>query len=363
MSDEEGGGGGHGAVWLVSYADMVTLIMALFIVLYTMSQVDAAKMKKLVESMHQAFAPIAGGAEGVVGRKVKTPTAGLMPDGGPGQNPAMLIHAGGTPGNKKGESRADRELTAVVDDVAKLAKKLHVEKQLKTKLTGRGAVITLDETVSSSGGLVPFESGSAGLSGWFRRLLDSLAPKLRLTGNKIEVQGHTDSRPIRSAAYPSNWELSCARAGSVARYLEERHGFSRRQLVCSGFADSLPLTQGRNAAELARNRRIEIVITRQPIDAYDRLSRADAVSQPKDITSPIGNALVPTGLPHQKDHPPADGKPRPAPAKEPAASGGHGQADQHSEPPPRPEPAGNWGGDEHGAPAAAPGAAAEHGGH
>ncbi|NUQ01477.1 MAG: flagellar motor protein MotB, partial [Armatimonadetes bacterium] len=300
MSEEGGEGGGHGAVWLVSYADMVTLLLAFFVVMYTMSQVDAEKLKKLVMSMHSAFSPTYGDSGGVIGsRKVRPGTGGLVLGGHitPQTAPPLTPSAGR--GEVKGVSRASHDLASVADGVRVIAKEMKVEKQLKTKVSGRGVVISLEESATSSGSLVPFESGSAALLPGFRRLLDRLAPVLKDLTNKIEVQGHTDRRPIRTAAFPSNWELSGARAGSVVRYLVQHHGLRRRQFVCSGFADTVPVAHGDNPNDWARNRRIEIVVTRQPIDNYDSMTRADALTQQTDITGPIQNPVF-TGLPEPR---------------------------------------------------------------
>ena len=310
MSDE-GGGGGHGGVWLVSYADMVTLIMAFFVVMYTMSQVDAAKMKKLVESMHTAFSPSFGDKKGVLNSRLTPGSSGMINGGSVAPRTSPMINPSAKRADAKGASRAEKDLAAVVGDIQKIARDMHVEKQIKTRITPRGAVITLEETAASSGGLTPFQSGSAQLDRQFMQFLDKLAPALHDVTTKIEVQGHTDRRPIRSAAYPSNWELSAARAGSVVRYLQQRHGLSPRRFVCAGFADTLPVADENTPAGWARNRRIEIVVTKQPIDAYDQMSRADAVSKPRDLTDPLGRRLVPTGLPQPV---PETGQVEPAPA-------------------------------------------------
>lgn len=289
MSAEEDhdGGGGHGATWLVSYADMVTLIMAFFVVMYTMSQVDAAKMKKLVESMHSAFAPSLFTKPGFMGGDGNNGGSALVNGGAVEPSQAAAIPQAAGSGGGETASRAEKDLQAVVESVVRTAQQMHLDAQLKSEMTGRGAVISFGET-TGSGAISPFESGSAALDPKFIAVLDRLAPALRASANKIEVQGHTDTRPIRSAAFPSNWELSAARAGSVVRYLVQKHGFVARQFVCTGLADTNPLDSGNTPEAWAHNRRIEIVITRQPIDAYDQMTRAEAAEHPQDITQPLG---------------------------------------------------------------------------
>lgn len=109
-----------------------------------------------------------------------------------------------------------------------------------------------------------FESGQAELSLGGLALLRRLLPVLRDSPHPIAVHGHTDALPIRSARFPSNWELSGARAGSVVRYFEA-NGIDRQRLRAVGFADTRPLADNRNADGRAQNRRVELVLE-QPAD-------------------------------------------------------------------------------------------------
>lgn len=104
-----------------------------------------------------------------------------------------------------------------------------------------------------------FESGQADLSLGGLALLRRLLPVLRDSPHPIAVHGHTDALPIRSARFPSNWELSGARAGSVVRYFEA-NGIDRQRLRAVGFADTRPLADNRNADGRAQNRRVELVL-------------------------------------------------------------------------------------------------------
>lgn len=304
MSDE-GGGGGHGAVWLVSYADMVTLLLAFFIVMYTFSQVDAAKLEKVVVSMHQAFSPVFSDSEGGGPGKDAVPTisGGLVPGGAVASGRQTLPSAARGKNEVRGESRAERDLTAIVEAVRALAHRRGLDRQLKTEKTKRGVVITFAEMGSRAGGLVPFRSGSAELSPDFKRVLDEVRPILQISTSKIEVQGHTDRRPIHSALYPSNWELSCARAGSVVRYLLQGGHFRPGQFVAVGFAETMPVDSAHNPTAWGRNRRVDIVITRHPVESYDQLTRAEAASTKVDITQPLGARIVvppvPAAVPHE----------------------------------------------------------------
>jgi chemotaxis protein MotB len=104
-----------------------------------------------------------------------------------------------------------------------------------------------------------FEEGKAALTPEAGRVLAGLAPVLARAPSSLRVEGHTDDTPIRSAAFPSNWELSTARAISVTRYLED-HGLPRQRLSVAGYGQFHPLVENDGAAARARNRRVEIVV-------------------------------------------------------------------------------------------------------
>lgn len=288
-------------LWMASYGDMVTNLLGFFILLFAMSKVDNEKVIGLLESLSETFNPKSVQANAtpmgpvddpfVIGNSQLVPKTGLASP--------ILPKTAGQRGKESGNgpTRMEREFRNLAEEVRRIAEQARMQKQLTVTVNGRGVVITFSEVGDSLENVSPFESGSAVLRPDFERVLDRLAPVLRTTANKIEVQGHTDRRPIHTMAYPTNWELSGARAGSVVRYLVHRHGLHNRQFVCAGFADTLPIDQRDSPIGWARNRRIEIVVTQQPIDLYDALSRADATVQPTDITAPLGRDLTPTGLP------------------------------------------------------------------
>lgn len=319
MSDEEGGGGGHGGggVWIYSYADMVTLLLAFFIVMYTMSQIDIHKLKALVGSLNATFDPQPTG-------KMNSTQAARRSSGEPsfvsGGSATMRVAppngvrqaAASTkgPGDHSPATRAEKNLQQVADKVQEVAKKAGLQAQVKTSVDSRGVHISFAENADSMANVVPFASGSAELNEGFKGFLDRVAPLLRDVSNKIEVQGHTDRRPIHTSAYPSNWELSAARAGSVVRYFVERHGLGPRQFVCTGYADTNPVEPADTQSAWAHNRRIEILITRVPIDVYDNMTRADAQNTPVDITQPLGPSLIPLNVKPLKPHKPGTDEPK-----------------------------------------------------
>jgi dienelactone hydrolase len=93
-----------------------------------------------------------------------------------------------------------------------------------------------------------------------RRVLAAIAPLLAAERGPLQFEGHTDDSPVQKSAFPSNWELSSARAAAVARYFIDEHDIDPRRVTTTGFADFRPVTESDAPAERARNRRVEIVV-------------------------------------------------------------------------------------------------------
>lgn len=135
-----------------------------------------------------------------------------------------------------------------------------LEAELAQRVPAEVAVAVAGERAELQiGGAVLFDTSEARLSKSGQQLLDKLLPLIRQHGGDILIEGHTDSLPIQTPAYPSNWELGAARATEVLRYLAG-HGIDRQRLRAVSFADTRPLVPERNAEDQARNRRVGIVL-------------------------------------------------------------------------------------------------------
>ena len=219
-------GGGHdsggGLRWLLTYADMITLLLAFFIILYASSKIDAKKYTDLTGSIRVAFgAPL--------------PTRSIVQAGNGGE-----------------------KLQPFPDLVGVLVQQLssHLEEEIKVgnveiERNDKGVVLRFRETVL-------FGLGSATLSDEARTILNKVAPSLLNIPHAIEVEGHTDNLPIRSSIFPSNWELSVGRATAVMRHLVEVQRFPLSRLPARGMADNRPLEPNDLARGNPRNRRVEL---------------------------------------------------------------------------------------------------------
>ena len=267
--------------WLLTYADMITLLMALFMVLFSISSVNVSKYKSLQESLKAAFS-----GSILPGGKALTQSGAQAEQAKAAQDTAIpsIVAINPTVSNQNSSSSSSstspaQSMTAAsASEQAKTliaAAKIEQEQlqqlkaQLDRYLKAHGLQNQVQTTISRRGLVVRvltdkvlFDSGQATLKPAGLPLLGEVANLLDVaTNHQIAVEGHTDSVPISSAQYPSNWELSTARATTVVRYFISRSVDASR-LTASGYADLHPLAS--NATDRGRqlNRRVEIVLLR-----------------------------------------------------------------------------------------------------
>lgn len=244
--------------WLITYADMITLLMVLFIVLYSISQVDLAKFRKLKEGIKGGFGGASasglldGGQDPVEGG---TGPFDLGLDGIPSAE--ALRQAGQALSEREARIRAERRENTKLEGVERqIEKALEADglgQSVRFRLEARGLVVTILTD------RVLFDLGEADLRPEGREIMDHLAPALVNLPNRLSVEGHTDNLPI-TGRYPSNWELSTARASTVLRELTEHHGIPLSRLQAAGYADQRPLAGNGTVDGRAVNRRVEIVV-------------------------------------------------------------------------------------------------------
>jgi len=254
--------------WLVSYSDMMTLLMVLFLVLFAMSNVDQTKVILLQEGFNQAFGTntVLQGSSSVL-QSSASDSAGI--DLAAGSGPAGQLTESEQALVKKAVSAAElaKAQTRMLAAEAEAQNLTEAQKKILAALTKKGlagdASFAIDErglvvTIVTSS--VVFSGDSAVLRTVGQRILDAVGPTLKSLPNDIEVDGHTNQLPVPTVNYPSAWELSTARASAVVRYLIGDEGLPAKRLRAVGFAGTRPLVSPSDPRSVKVNRRVEIVV-------------------------------------------------------------------------------------------------------
>ncbi|OGI20604.1 MAG: hypothetical protein A2287_06265 [Candidatus Melainabacteria bacterium RIFOXYA12_FULL_32_12] len=233
--------------WLVSYADFITLLFATFVVLYALSQLDLAKFKDLKVSLQRAFSgsTVIQGGDGVLEKAGEN----VISQGA--DNTSVV------PFFEHMQAKAEEKtFTEVKEKIEELKGKNELE-GVDTRIDERGLVINLVDSLF-------FNSGSAEIKKQAYPALRKIGYSLRekFADHSIRVEGHTDNIPIQSSIYPSNWELSSARASSVIRFMIGNFDFSKAKFSALGYADSVPIALNDSLEGRSKNRRVEIVVLR-----------------------------------------------------------------------------------------------------
>lgn len=219
--------------WLVSYADFITLLFAFFVVMYSVSSVNEGKYRTVSESIKAALNPI-----------VSPPASTLAFT--LGNNKPTTIQPS-LAGAKEPVVRKLRALMKAINDPAQFE-----VIQVAERSSGE-IVITIPDHVM-------FNSGEAALRPDALPFLKALAEVLIELDRQVRIEGHTDNVPIRTAQFPSNWELSATRAVIVVRVMSELYGVPAQRLSAMGRADSMPRTDNLTPEHRAKNRRVEVVV-------------------------------------------------------------------------------------------------------
>lgn len=226
--------------WLLTYADLITLLCAFFVILFAMASVDASKFKVLAQSMSMAFGSAKGGGENII---TNFQGAGVSPVSA---NPDLV------------RLRENKEFEKIVKLIKNYADQNNLTKSVKTSITERGLVINLSDNVL-------FESGRAELSPRAMEVLDRLAEMFFKAGRYIRVEGHTDDVPIRTYKYESNWQLSTDRATNVIMYWLSKHPEMAPRFSAAGYGEHHPRATNATPEGRALNRRVEIVLLRESV--------------------------------------------------------------------------------------------------
>ncbi len=237
--------------WLVSYADFITLLFAVFVTLYAMSQTDIKRVEQVMESLRESFgyskSVSPADKMNVIDSSDLRPIPSLRPEV---VKPGPSIDKAGGKGRTHADEKDFRSIKASLD--AYLLKHGAQEK-VTTEISMRGLVVSLKEAGF-------FDSGSAVVQHSSYPLLAKIAESLTKYSNPLRIEGHTDNDPIHSAAFPSNWELSTARATNIVHYLIDYYKFDPAQICAAGYGEFRPVADNKTAEGKSKNRRVDIVM-------------------------------------------------------------------------------------------------------
>ena len=221
--------------WLVSYADFITLLFAFFVVMYALSSVSEGKYRVLSDSLVSAF-----GSKAI--ERIAPPAQPF-----PQELPLRRISK---PSDVPGRQR--EQMRSMAQDILKVLDSLVRDGQVKVTQSNRGISIEINASVL-------FASGQAQLQAESGRALQQVAGVLAATEQGIQVEGYTDDAPISTGQFPSNWELSAARASSVVRLFID-NGVAEARLSAIGYGPNRPVTSNLTPEGRSRNRRVTVMI-------------------------------------------------------------------------------------------------------
>lgn len=240
--------------WLVSYADFITLLFAVFVTLYAMSQTDKRKVEEVIASLRESF----GYTKSSVANKANMMDTtdlraipSLKPEAvnmGPTQPEMRMSKAG-----REERNANEKDFKVIKTSLEAYLIKHAQQDKVKMDIDRRGLVISLKEA-----GL--FDSGSAFIKVSSYPLLSKIAESLVQYNNHIRVEGHTDNIPIASQAFKSNWELSTARATNIVHHLVNHYHFDAAKISATGYGEFRPAEDNGTEEGRAKNRRVNIVM-------------------------------------------------------------------------------------------------------
>lgn len=224
--------------WLLTYSDLITLLMIFFIVLYAMSNIDAKKYSSMAQSMNIAMG---GGGKSIIG----TSDNSSIKD----SSPAVITE--------------EEKLSGLKGEVDQYLNDAGLSGNVSTQLDERGLVIRMENSIL-------FDSGKADIKSESRDVLIKIGQTLNKLDNYIRVEGHTDNVPVRSSLFRSNWDLSAVRATNVVELFVNESKVSPARLSEVGYGEYRPVASNKTDAGRAKNRRVDIVIINSKFNQVEK---------------------------------------------------------------------------------------------
>ncbi|KJR96204.1 MAG: chemotaxis protein MotB [Peptococcaceae bacterium BRH_c4a] len=224
--------GGHER-WLITYADMITLLLIFFIVMYTLSRIDVKKFQALSTSLTKAM--------GSGSLMLDSPGPSVVPGLAGTETPMQALEI--------------TQLENVKKEMEKYIKEAGLQAKVTVTMEERGVVLSFQDEVL-------FKLGQAELTPRAREIIRKVGPILVTVPNYLRVEGHTDNLPINTHQYPSNWELSSARSNNVLQELVKNFDIYPQRLSAVAYGEYRPLVKNDSDAHRQLNRRVNIVVLR-----------------------------------------------------------------------------------------------------
>ncbi|MFD2705322.1 flagellar motor protein MotS [Salibacterium lacus] len=227
--------------WMTTFSDIILLVLVFFVMLFSMSVVDAKKFEAISESFQN--------------RAILENLPSMVEMEQPDQSDSESEEESETAADESTEqTEEDRELDRLLQEVREYLEEHNLNDQISATRDDRGVVLVLQEQLL-------FESGEAEILTDAEPFLNKVGTLLDSLPNLVKVEGHTDERPISTFRYPSNWELSSARASSVIRYLTDNHPLPLDQFLAVGYGATRPIVPNDSTDNLRENRRVVVVIS------------------------------------------------------------------------------------------------------
>lgn len=243
--------------WLITYADLITLLLVFFIIMYAMSKVDVQKYSVLAQALNMQFQKadsVLDKGFGVSGQM--TPKQGdAQTQQNQNQEDQKEEKDKTKPEDSEKEKR-EKELQDVLKQVQAYIKDQNLEAQVSASDTERGVAITLND-------LFLFDLGKADLKAASFPILQKLASLFPTLNSKVSIEGHTDNLPLATGSpFKDNWGLSFARSLSVLRYFSDTAKLDNNKFIATAYADTMPKAANTNDENRSKNRRVEIIVLR-----------------------------------------------------------------------------------------------------
>jgi chemotaxis protein MotB len=241
--------------WMVTYADLMTLLLCFFVLMLTFAEIDAIRFKRLAGEMARAF----GVQRDVPANTIPLGTSPVMREFSPGRPQPIPFDQVRQKTSREHptlaagqiDSRVEGQLSELQARIERTIQETNPDGNVNVERDGPDIVIRIDEKGS-------FPSGSAQISESLKELLKTLSVEFTEMPGYIAIDGHTDDVPINSARFESNWGLSAMRAAAVADILLENDELEPWRVIVRGHAETRPLVPNDSAEQRARNRRVEL---------------------------------------------------------------------------------------------------------